>query len=251
MARSKPLPSEAFNDSIRDAEALLSYAVGLANRRRRRMRQELRERIGSTLRIPKNRWGQLDCLESDDLLVIFIPGGNLSRENFGDLRPLTRQSLVAACAALETYIADKAMEFVGQALDAEDIPRRMRDIPLTVGRWAEIERTYQRRKWGVRTVVEDYIRKTSSTAPNQIAVVLSTVGVHDWLKRVDSARHVRTGTTNEELIKITERRNRIAHSADRQGRGRASIMPQEVKEHIGTIRAVVKATESILANHGL
>ena len=251
MTGPKPQSYEAFDDNIGDAEALLGYAVAFENRRRRRMRQELREGIGAALSMPKKQWGQLDCLQSEALLVVFVPGGHLGRENFNDLRPLVRQSLVAACAALETYVADKAMEFVGQALRAEEVPRRMKDIPLTVGRWSEIERTYERRQWGVRAVVEDYIRETSSTAPNQIALVLSTVGVHDWLKSVDKARHVSRGTTDEELSTITERRNRIAHSADRQGRGRASITPQEVREHIRIIRAVVNATESIFANHGL
>ena len=251
MTGPKPRPYGAFDDNIGDAEVLLTYAVAFENRRRRRMRQELREGIGSALSIPRRQRGQLDCLQSEDLLVIFVPGGRLSRGSFYDLRPLVRQSLVAACAALETYVADKAMEFVGQALRAEEIPRRMKDISLTVGRWSEIERTYERRGWGVRAVVEDYIRETSSTAPNQIASILSTVGVHDWLKNVDKARRVSGGTTERELSEITERRNRIAHSADRQGRGRASITPQEVREHIGSIRAVVEATESVFANHGL
>ncbi len=33
-----------------------------------------------------------------------------------DLRPLLRQAVVAGCAALETYVVDKAMYFIGSAL---------------------------------------------------------------------------------------------------------------------------------------
>lgn len=251
MARLKPEPFEAFTNNVSDAETLLSYAVALKNRRTRRMRRKVGECIRATLRIPKKRMGRFDCLVSDDLLLVFIPGGTLSRDSFDDLRPLLRQSLVAACAALETYVADKAMDFVGQALHAEEPPRRMRDIQLTVGRWAEIENQYKRRQWGIRSVVEEHIRETSSTAPNKIAQVLSTVGVKDWLRSVDAARSVSAGKTEQELAAITERRNRIAHTADRKGRGRASITPEDVRGHIETIKAVVDATEAMLSDHSL
>ena len=207
--------------------------------------------VGDALRIPQSQRDQLDCLQSDDVFVVFVPDGKLGREDFTDLRPLLRQSLVAACAALETYVADKAMEFVGPAVRADNPSRRMKDIPLTVGRWVEIERIYKNRGSAIRSVVEEHIRETSSTAPNRIAEVLSTVGVRDWLKRVDNARRVARSTTDTELKELTERRNHIAHSADRQGRGRASISPEEVARHLWTIKAVVEATELLLSDHSV
>ena len=135
-------------------------------------------------------------LESDDLFVVFMPSGDLSRDRFTDLQPLLRQSLVAACAALETYVADKAMEFVGPALKSDELPARMKSIGLTVGHWAEIEEKYKRRGWGIRPVIDEYIRETSSTAPNNIGVVLSVVGVKRWSTKVDFlvTRGFRVGT---------------------------------------------------------
>ncbi len=141
MPRSNLDPYKAFEDNIGDAEALLSYAVAFTNQRSRRMRTELRDRVGDALNIPQRERDQLDCLQSSDIFMVFAPGGNLGREDFRDLRPLLRQSIVAGCAALETYVADKAMKFVRQALDADNPPRRLKDIPLTVGLWIEIERT--------------------------------------------------------------------------------------------------------------
>ena len=101
----------------------------------------------------------------------------------------------------------------------------------------------------IRDVVEDHIRETSSTAPNRIAEVLSTVGFRDWVKRVDTTRQVQPGTTEAELRDLTDRRNRIAHSADRQGRGRAALDVSQVKAYVRTIRLVVEATESLLKDH--
>ena len=180
--------------------------------------------------------------------MVFPPGGELSRDHFRDLRPLLRQSLVAACAALEAYVADKAMEFVGPAIRAPSPPPRIRNIPLTVGRWIEIERTYERPGWAMRDVVEGYVRETS-TAPNRIGEVLSAVGVKNWLKRVDLARELEPGTTEIELNALTERRNRIAHTADRQGRGRALLDVDEVIAHLCTINSVVDTTEDLLKDH--
>lgn len=249
MTQPKLQAYQAFRDNFGDAEALLNYAVSFENQRTRGMRLELRNRVGEALRIPRKERDQLDCLESDDIFLVFLPTGNLNRDHFLDRRPLLRQSLVAACAALETYVADKAMDFVGPAIRAEAPPRRMRNISLTVGHWIEIERTYKRRGRGIRNAVEEHLRETSSTAPNRIAEVLSTVGVQDWVKRVDKLRQVKPGTTEAELKGLTERRNRIAHSADRQGRGRASLEVDEVTSYLGIIKSVVEATETLLEAH--
>ncbi|MDE2987443.1 MAG: HEPN domain-containing protein [Chloroflexota bacterium] len=251
MVRSKPKAYQAFKDNIADAEALLGYAVAFNNQRSRRMRKELRDRIGDALGIPQKHRDQLDCLQSRDVFMVFPPAGALSRDHFRDLRPLLRQSLVAACAALESYVADKAMEFVGQAIRAPSPPPRMRSIPLTVGRWIEIERSYERTGWAIRDVVGEYVQETSSTAPNRIGEVLSAVGVKNWIKRVDQARGLKPGTTERELKAITERRNRIAHTADRHGRGRAPLDVDEVVAHLYTINSIVDTTEDLLKDHKL
>ena len=210
------------------------------------MRQELRSRVGDALKVPVNQQEGLDCLESDEVFVVFMPGGDIRRDQFADLRPLLRQSLVAACAALETYVADKAMEFVGAALRAGELPNRMKAIGLTVGHWAEIEEKYKRRRWGIRSIIDAHIRETSSTAPSNIGIVLSTIGVQNWSTRVDEVRNVAKGTTVQNLDEITQRRNLIAHSADRKGRGRASVELEEVKRQLSTIEEVVGAIERVL-----
>ena len=128
----------------------------------RGMRQELRASVGKALKVPVRRRDDLDCLESDDLFVVFKPDGELGRDQFMDLQPLLRQSLVAGCTALETYVADKVMEYVGDALRAEEVPARMKNISLTVGEWLEIERRYKRRRWGIRTIVQNILNRQAA-----------------------------------------------------------------------------------------
>jgi hypothetical protein len=103
----KPKPIEIFELTIADAE------------RAKRMRRELRDKFGEAMRINSGERDKLDCLESDDLFVIFKPNSRLGRADFTDARPLLRQALVAACAAFETYLADKAMTKVTPLLAGE------------------------------------------------------------------------------------------------------------------------------------
>ena len=249
----KPSPYEAFRDNFSDAEALLLYARVFKNERKKSMRTEVRSKVGTALNVRVKDRGDLDWLRNKDITMVFMPGGDLNKDMFLDIQPLLRQSLVAACAALETYIADMAMAFVGAALqlEPENIPPRMRNISLTVGHWADIEKRYKRRKWGIRDIIDEHIRETSSTAPSSIGFVLSTIGFRNWERRVDGIRNVDRGTTNKELEAITNRRNLIAHTADRKGRSRASTNPEQVEKQLSIIKEVVDALDKLLAEHTL
>ena len=244
-------PFDTFQSNMQDARSLLEYAVAFRNQRsKRRMREELRDRVGEALKVPVKERDRLDCIESGDLFVVFMPGGTLERDSFDDLRPLLRSSLVAACAALETYVADRTLECVGPMITKHELTPRLRDIPLTLGDWVDIETQYERKGRGIRRLVVDKrIRELSSTAPNQIGKVLSAIGVNGWAKLVDGARKVRSGRTVKDLDEVTERRNLIVHAADRKGRGRAALSPEDVERHLGNIESIAAGIESVLTAH--
>ena len=238
-----------FQTNIRDAELLFEYARAFRNGRKRAMRRELRERVGEALDVAVKRRDKLDCMESDDLFVLFKPDGQLSRDSFGDLTLLLRSSLVAACAALETYVADSTISFAGQFITNRELPPRFKDINFTLGQWIEIEE-YTRRGKGLKNrVVTPYIREMSSTAPNNIGKLLEIINVKDWAKDVDKARKALEGTTVKELDEITERRNLIVHAADQKGRGRGLLKADDVDRYLESIRSIVDALESVLRSH--
>lgn len=250
MARTKrPEPIASFEVNMEDARSLVAYARSFTNHRKRRMRSELRDSVGEALKIAKNDRGTLDCLESDDLFVVFKPSANLDRYAFDDVRPLLRQALVAGCAALETYVADKAVEFISDVLAMENPPRKLREIPLSVGKWLEIDAQYERKKWGLRGVVEEHFRVTSSPAPSQIGEILSSIGVDKWERKTDNERGIKRGSTAESLARIATRRNKIAHTGDRVGQGRASLDITDVERDLAIITDVVQALEKVLASH--
>jgi hypothetical protein len=241
----KPPAREAFNDNLADAEALVALARALRNQRVRRMRRELRDRLGGALGLPKKHWEDLDCIESTDLFVVFKRGSRLNRDALSDagMRPLLRQALVAACAAVETFVGDRVMERLRSALDADPRPTRLLDVRMTVRDWLHIDETYERRRWGLREVVELEVRRVSSPSPSQIGLAFGIVGEKKLFARIDARRKVPTGSSENALHRIYERRNRIAHQGDRSGRGRAAISVGEVEEDLRCIAQIVDAPD--------
>ena len=150
------------------------------------MRRELRGHIGDALTgagSQKQR-DELDCLEPGDDVFLELPSvAAVSTET-------TSATFAAASSVrwppsssyglLETYVADKAMEFVGSAVRTNESPAQPhgQEIPFSVGHWVEAERwEAYKQHWGglIRDVVEDSRSGSpSSTAPNRIAEVLSS-----------------------------------------------------------------------------
>lgn len=246
--RKKLSPVEAFELNMSDAHQLVKLVEGFTNQRARRMRAELRARMGEALRVPDRRRRELDCLQSGDVFLTFLPGSRLARSDFADPRPLLRQALVAACAAVETYLGDKVMQRVGPLLKNNlSLTPRLQDLQLSLEDWMHIEHRYERKRWGLRElVVEPYVRENCSTAPNKVGVMLSLVGLDDWAKKVDGQRRVQRGETVKCLQRITDRRNRIAHQGDRVGRGRAALKVTEVKDDLAALESIVHAIEALL-----
>ena len=236
---------EAFEDNMADAHHLVRVAKALTNGRQNRMRAELRRRVGVALALPQRDHDHLDCLQSDQLFVTFLPGSDLQRQDFADARPFLRQALMAAAAAAETYIYDRAMERVGGLIASPEPPKRLLDIPTDVRKVLKML-DYARAGWGIRVLMlEPYIKEHASTAPSQVGEMLSLMGVSEGLKKVDARRKVAKGETFEFLTRFTVRRNKIAHQGDREGRKRALLTVEEVQRDLALINSVIRAVESV------
>ncbi|WP_433229317.1 HEPN domain-containing protein [Actinomadura formosensis] len=241
---------DAFNLNIEDAETLVALAKLLQNRRTRKMRRELRQRAGEALRLPQKQWNDLECLESDAVFAIFKPGHASWRERLTEpaLRPLLRQALVAACAAVETFCADRVMERYSATMKLEERPRRLLDLPLTVETHLDIQ-SHGKPGQGLRNAVETQVRQLASPAPAQIGELFALVGEKRLLTRVDGRRGVAKETTTADLQRIVERRNRIAHTGDRAGRGRAAITVAEVEADLSILVSIIDALDAETRPH--
>lgn len=241
-------PLAAFQANMEDAHHLVRLAEGFTNQRAYRMRREFRERVGEAMRLPAKQRGELDCLESGDVLVVFKPGSGLSRAHFADHKPLLRQALVAACAATETYLADRAIERAGVLLRANmTATDKMRKVQLTVGEWLDIESRYERRRRGLRErVMVRHINELASTSPTKVGELMTLIGITKWTDTMDHHRKVSKGDSHALLERITRRRNKIVHTGDRHGRGRAPLTVDEVKADLLGLESVVAALEKMV-----
>jgi len=97
--------------------------------------------------------------------------------------------------------------------------------------------------FGKLKVVELEVRKRASPVPAQIGQLFALVGEKGLFTRVDKRREVGKGDTERELERIVTRRNRIAHTGDRVGRGRAAITVGEVETDIALVVAIVDAID--------
>lgn len=209
------------------------------------MRREKRERLGDALSLPQKHWDELECLENDRVFVTFKPGHASLREKLQEpnLRPLLRQALVAACAAIETFCADRVMERYSAAISSIPPPGGLLELSMTVGDYLAIEEKYEKRGWGLRQVVELEVRMRASPAPAQIGQLFSLVGERKLMTRVDKRRKVAVNESTTELERIVDRRNLIAHTGDRLGRGRATITVAEVEADLAVIVSIIDALD--------
>lgn len=236
---------KAFEANMADAQHLVLVAKAFTNVRQNRMRAELRHKVGVALALPQRDHGLLDCLQSDQVFLTFLPGSELQRQDFGDARPFLRQALVAAAAAAETYIYDRAMERVGRLIASPEPPKRLLDIPTDVRKVLNML-DYARAGYGIRVLMlEPFIKEHASTAPSQVGEMLSLMGVSDGLRKVDAHLRVARGETFQFLTRFTVRRNKIAHQGDREGRKRALLTVAEVERDLGLIDSVIRAVEFV------
>jgi len=229
-----------------DAETLVSVARLLDNDRTNRMRSELRARVGTALKLPQKEHDKLDCIQNDQVFITFLPGnadlkGQLSKER---LRPLLRQAIVAGCAAVETYVSDRTMELLGPVLRSPEKPPRLLELTMTVQQYLKVQ-AYQRKNWGLRDLIEDQVAIKASANPSSVGQLFSMVGIGKLWGAVDAERKVTKGSSERELDAIRQRRDKIAHTGDRLGRGRAPILIDEVERDLGRLVEIVDAIHRV------
>jgi len=154
--------------------------------------------------------------------------------------------VVAVAAAVESYVSEKACCYISEALDGEETPRRLLDIPVTFEKLRWIEDTYERRRWGQRRILKDHLENAASVDPGKIGTVFATVGKRSIWKPVDRKRGLDSGTSERQLGELALRRNLIAHTGDRKGTGKAPLSVGEVEEWLSHARSIVQALEATL-----
>jgi hypothetical protein len=243
----KPSPLQSFELNMADAHLLVDLAEALGNFRVRRVRRELREKVGAAIDVPKSDWEEIDCIESGEFFLVLKPGSGWTRDHLRDRSPLLRQAVVAAAAAFESYLADRVVVRIREIMRGKDeFPRRLGDVYMTVQQWRSVEGYSYRWRGITEVVLQDHVREQASAAPSQVGALLSMVGIPKWAKSIDTARKVPSGTTENQLAGVASRRNRIAHEGDRRGHGRAAIDQEWVRQMLEDVESIVQSIDALM-----
>ncbi|MGC0319363.1 hypothetical protein [Kitasatospora acidiphila] len=143
---------------------------------------------------------------------------------------------------VETFCADRVMERYSAAMKQKPPPDRLLELSLTVDDHLTIQKK-AKPGLGLRQLVELEVRQRASPAPAQIGQLFSLVGESRLFPRMDVRRKVKKGTSPDELDRIVTRRNRIAYTGDRAGRGRAMIAVSEVEADLVLVSEIVTALD--------
>lgn len=85
----------------------------------------------------------------------------------------------------------------------------------------------------------------ASGSPSEIGKLMSAVDCGNLWSEIDAKRKVKKGASAEVLGRIVERRNKIAHTGDRSGSGRATISLEEVEADLDCVRQIVAAMDDV------
>jgi hypothetical protein len=248
----KPTPIEAFELNMADAVWMVDLAEALDNRRKRSPYKPTREKLGQALKLSKADQDGMDILESDDFVVIIKRGSDVTRESLEDRTVLLRHAVVAACAATETYFADKLLEIVRPMLRTNhtasgELPPRLRNITLTLGALVDIDHRYTYRRRGLtETIVAPFIEERASVDPSVLGELFSLAGHRNVFKTIEQSLGWDKGWCERRMTEITKRRNVIAHTGDRKGRGRNTLEPDETRSMTDDLIAIVHEADKIL-----
>lgn len=182
-APSKKSARKAFDLGMQDAEILVELARLLSNHRKRRIRREPRERLGSALALAKRHWDELECLENERVFVTYQAGhaGWRDRLTEPNLRLLLRQALVAACADVETLYAYRGME---SGPTRSSRPSRLLELSLTVDDYLTIDSKYVKKRVGAAQG-----HRTGSSATRQPGTRSNWPAIRARGQDEDLARH--------------------------------------------------------------
>ena len=124
-------------------------------------------------------------------------------------------------------------------------PTKLKDIPISVFEWIQVERRYERRSWAIRQHVDNYLAREASPDPTKVGRLLSMVEISAWSSKLDALRGVGKGDSEGHLKELAERRNGIAHSLDRAGNSQRVLSVSEATRFVANAKSVVEALERL------
>jgi hypothetical protein len=259
MGRHKNVPAiEKFRANCEQVTKLLHLHSEFLSERERGLRSERKKKLCECLHL-SDRKTELDVAHREEwkyyVIVNRTRGGDVDLFTADGLSVLLRQAVVAIVSCMDGYFRDKfkdvAYRRVSSAIAAGDtLPVWERELPF--GELANI-REYKRTGFVVQRILAHMAAGATFQAPDAIAGFMRDIGiknlwgcVRDKLPDALKKRYAGGQALSKAILTVTDRRNRIAHDADRVETRPSSIDSEEVGEWIVLITEAVEAADKAI-----
>ncbi|MBN2465643.1 hypothetical protein JXD38_08510 [candidate division WOR-3 bacterium] len=252
----KPKPLEAFLHNYAEVEKLLHLYDELVSERKHKLHAERRAALRNTLHL--NQSDDIDAAQKFErgwkyyIIVNRSRGGDPALFTATGLSVLLRQAVASAVSCMDGFFHDKykavACDRVAAAIGCKGA-LGIWDALIPFRAVVSLER-YERKGYWRRVLLEQYVDEQTLQAPSEVARVFKEIGVKSLWNNIlqEMPNPLKAQFKDGALLsaavqKITDRRNRIVHDADRSGSRTSPIRPGEVKQWVELVRAVVEAAD--------
>lgn len=240
-------PLAAFHHNIQSAEELVRLTELLSGKNERRIRKERAQGLRKTLHWSAKE--KIDRSENKSLYIIIREAANIERSYFDahKLQFLLRQSVVAACSAMDCYFLEKVEEKIWSVVSRKkkNAPSDLLKLRISVSDYLGAE-SYKRKGWALKAAMVESIRYLSFQSPSAIKDRLQLIGIRDFWREIDLELGVAQGETEKSLKALVSRRNQIVHEGDRPGNKHRTITVGWVKPRVQLVRKIVDGAEKVI-----
>ncbi len=243
-------PKDTFDYAVKRADHFLSLYDILHNSRQRGGRSDWLNSFKVFMRWPRRETIiRIDGKDKNSLLILREAHG-IDRQHFTHnyISELLRSSIVCVISALDRYMHDVMVDKCWGLLSKPeaDIPKELKklSIPILVTKKA-LEKLKRNRSSRPGTIMKMEIQKTlhynfTFQKKSDIDKGAKLLGIGDfWRKVSDEISNNQTPSQlQDELTRITKRRNQIVHESDLVLKTRAREITQRELSHVDACHAV-------------
>ncbi len=258
MGRLKHVPAlDKFRANCEQVTKLMHLYGEFLSERERGLRSERKRKLCDCLQLPERT--ELDVAHRREwkyyVIVNRDRGGDVGLFTADGLSVLLRQAVVAIVSCMDGYFRDKFKDVAYHRVDTaiashDSLPVWERKLPF--GELADI-REYQRSGFVLQRILANIATGATFQAPTEIAGFMKDIGiknlwsgVRDRLPDALKLRYADGQALSKAVQNVTDRRNRIAHDADRIGTKPSPIDSKEVNEWITLITETVVAADKAI-----
>lgn len=247
-------PLTLFKQNFAVSESLLQLYQVFQGLTRKELQEELRLAVCVHMKLPAN--AILDHAVNDRVAVLATSAARIPESLIlsGGLDFLLRQSVVVACTALETFFWDVLRENVVTVIRARKsrADDTLKDISVKLGDFMSIDQ-YAEPEFRLQQVILKNFERGTLYGIESIDKITRILTVTSFWEQIEKLSGVPAASIKTQVGALIQRRNQIAHRADRpgeddesDGHGLRPIAHAWAEAHVNSARVLVTASGVVI-----